>query len=457
MEEQEQTSINNSNNVDEKSHGIILLPILATIFGGYAVLFKAAPLLVYFAFFTFGLSNLPYVIIRLIPPNDAFLFESWNSFSLLKFPYYNLILLKGILLGILIGWIVLKVRKKPFTLKRLARYVGANAVVLFIMLNALLGYSHASNQTPEKIVAYCNSGVGEYSQASYDNCVKDSFNALAKKYNIKVEDMPIGIDRNMWAYRSADLKITECLQTKERKINQGFRSDEEYIVFFGFIEFDSEGTLKPVLNGGAKITRDQESNIFNGQEYGILDNGKMQDGESVLIGDHWLIPQYLKVLGYDAKEFYSRFDQHGFDDDTCRCDECGVYNDRDDGCTYNHRYVDDGCTQLGVHCGCYDEYMQSTGALSEYLDNADQCIEVSVAEHHEKSGALKKIQTYIGGMVDGRGGHIHGESVKEGTPESILKTLKAEHPKRQYIFVHEESGQFQTYFSVYEYQDKAGD
>ena len=290
-----------------------------------------------------------------------------------------------------------------------------------------------------------------------DNVGMPELLILADAYGIEVSNKKIKVAERC-GYQEP--KITEVIQTTEFNIKKAIyahNSDEKRAVFFGFIKFDSEGTLKPVLNGGAKITRDQESNIFNGQEYGILDNGTMQDGESVLIGDHWLIPQYLKVLGYDAEEFYSRFDTTGFEDDTYRCNECGVYDDRDNGCTYNHRYVDDGCTQLGVHCGCYDEYMQSTDALSEYLDNADQCIEASVADHHEESGVLKKVQTYIGGMVDGRGGHIHGESVPEGTPESILKTLKAEHPKRQYLFVHEESGQFQTYFSVYEYQDKAGD
>lgn len=273
---------------------------------------------------------------------------------------------------------------------------------------------------------------------------------LAKKYKIDlVDQLPELNDKR----RYNELKVSEAVQTTENNIKKGMYNnpDEVWPVYLGFIELGNKGTLKPVLKCGKKITDDQEYELFNNQEYGVMDNGEMHGGGTVLIGDHWLIPQYLTVLGYDAKEFYSRFEHTGFEDDTFRCDDCGVYDHGDDGYTYNHRILD-SCDRVGINCGCYDERLKTIEVLEEYVDNANQCVEASVVEHHEASGVLVKVQTYIGGIVDGRGGCINGEIVDDGDPEKILKTLKAKNPDKQYVFVHEESGQFQTYFSVYEYR-----
>ena len=59
-------------------------------------------------------------------------------------------------------------------------------------------------------------------------------------------------------------------------------------------------------------------------------------------------------------------------------------------------------------------------------------------------------------MVDGRGGYFNGKSTREGTPKSVLAEYMALKPDSVFLFTHDESGQFQTYFSIWEIkQDNA--
>lgn len=278
--------------------------------------------------------------------------------------------------------------------------------------------------------------------------------SLALKHNIEIQDQLVNTENFPRWNRLHGMPVV--LTTERYEDTSGFRNESKTIpIYLGMITVPTGkyDPLEPVAKYGLSITESQRCEIVNMQSYGVENCGEMIDGNSVLIADHWALPVNLKLLGYDPESFYDSFDETGFSDDTFSCDECGKYDNRDDGYTYNHRIVDE-CTQLGINCGCYDEYMQSEDALSEFVNNHDRCVESTVADHHEEAGRLKKLQTYIGGMVDGRGGYINGESVPEGTPESILKELLAKHPNKKYIFVHEESGQFQTYFSVYEVSDE---
>jgi hypothetical protein len=82
-----------------------------------------------------------------------------------------------------------------------------------------------------------------------------------------------------------------------------------------------------------------------------------------------------------------------------------------------------------------------------YVNNPKKCIERDDALELAEKGKINHIETFIGGMVDGRGGRIYGEEVKEGHPEDIFNELSND---KDLIFVLEDQGQFQTYFSVYE-------
>ena|SRR3990167_2843335 len=66
--------------------------------------------------------------------------------------------------------------------------------------------------------------------------------------------------------------------------------------------------------------------------------------------------------------------------------------------------------------------------------------------------AIKYWNTYDGdngGMTDGRGGWFRGELTREGEPETVLAELLERNPEGEYVFSHDESGQFQVYFSVW--------
>lgn len=67
---------------------------------------------------------------------------------------------------------------------------------------------------------------------------------------------------------------------------------------------------------------------------------------------------------------------------------------------------------------------------------------------------LRKIATILGLKVFGRGGRYNGEFTREGKPDDILKNLLKENPGKLYLFTHDESGQFQNYFSVWEVNKK---
>lgn len=117
-------------------------------------------------------------------------------------------------------------------------------------------------------------------------------------------------------------------------------------------------------------------------------------------------------------------------------------------------------TQDGYVCAdCFDAYAEAH--LDDYTDTADECIPLKSAESLEDKGKLKFIERFIGGMVDGRGGRYaddrtRGVYIREGKPADILAKLRAENSGRSYVFSHDESGQFQTYFSVWQIAAKRG-
>lgn len=134
------------------------------------------------------------------------------------------------------------------------------------------------------------------------------------------------------------------------------------------------------------------------------------------------------------------------------CTEC--YDNAFDA---NECYEESGfkITEDGYVCpDCFEAY--AAEHLDDYINAPSRCITLKSAEALRAKGRLKFIERFIGGMTDGRGGSWGGERCSEGHPIEILKALKAKYPKRNYVFSHDESGQFQTYFSVWQVKSKRG-
>jgi len=140
------------------------------------------------------------------------------------------------------------------------------------------------------------------------------------------------------------------------------------------------------------------------------------------------------------------FLQGAYEADLSSCVECCVYHDTDTVYQPEFQFTEDGL----VCDGCFADYLKGDEErLEGYIDKADQCIPLECAENLKKSRRLQHIERFIGGMVDGRGGRYGGEYTREGHPKELLKEFKAKHPTWQFVFSHDESGQFQTYFSIW--------
>lgn len=126
------------------------------------------------------------------------------------------------------------------------------------------------------------------------------------------------------------------------------------------------------------------------------------------------------------------------------CVECNMGHDAD-GYDGGFQFVD-----CDIVCDeCIVDYLVNNNGLDHYIDKPNQCIPLVAAEEFAKKKQLVFVERFISGMVDGRGGIYNGDFVNEGQPIEVLKALKDKHPKNTYVFSHDESGQFQTYFSVW--------
>jgi hypothetical protein len=99
---------------------------------------------------------------------------------------------------------------------------------------------------------------------------------------------------------------------------------------------------------------------------------------------------------------------------------------------------------------CFPSWLNTYG-IDDYINKPNRCIPSEAAEQLVESGKIRFVQRYIGGMTDpGRGGSYGGEHVENGQPKEVVRELLKAKPKGQYICSHDESGQFQVYWSVYE-------
>lgn len=264
---------------------------------------------------------------------------------------------------------------------------------------------------------------------------------------LKPVGKPIDCSKDRYGY--GGITITDAIQIGTVELVTGFdRNSKTLPEYIGFVHIP-EGALPIRESLKTPVTLEQATEIVNNQEYGVSDCGELQGGGTVLVQEDWNYYHAISIAGYCLESFNEVLgvSEHGFSDDTFRCDECGIYDHADNGYTYNHRIVND-CERLGIDCGCFSEYCESNFD-SEYGNDHSKAMELETAEKLETEGKLKHIQRYIGGMTDGRGGYYAGEYTEEGVPETVLEALLESDSSGVYLFTHDESGQFQTYFSVW--------
>lgn len=253
------------------------------------------------------------------------------------------------------------------------------------------------------------------------------------------------------------LVVTHSLELSEKKTKDNGISKESMKVYLGFITVKEYKCL-PIFKGiNKKLTKDQAHDIVNNQAFGVSDTGEI-DGEPLIVMESWNYFHELKLNGYSLESFekaqgITKTKGHvEFDDSVSRCDECGVYDYQDDGYKYNHRIVNGSV--YGINCGCFAKACKNN--LEDFVDDTNTPLELEAAKELEKEGRLVFVERFIGGMVDGRGGSFAGKRVREGTPSEVLAEYKSKHPKAKFVFVHDESGQFQTYFSIWKVKRNVG-
>ena len=251
----------------------------------------------------------------------------------------------------------------------------------------------------------------------------------------------------------SSLMITHSVKLNETVQGQYAYSDKEYQVYLGFItiddrvrQYDTNFRLLPIESINNIINDDLAREIVCNQEYGVSDVAKIGD-DMYMIMEGWNYYHDISMLGYSLSEFEKHFEvqESTFSDEVSSCHECGEWMSDDNGCTYNYRIV--GCTLLGLECGCYHKHAKDN--YMDVVNNGKEFIELDVAKELEDEGKLEFVERFIGGMTDGRGCYYNGEDTREGEPSEILKELLNKSPNNNYIFTHDESGQFQTYFSVW--------
>lgn len=274
---------------------------------------------------------------------------------------------------------------------------------------------------------------------------------LAKKLKLKPLKNKIEIIN-----RYDNIKLSNVIELKDKKIIKDFFNKEEfytqYLALIDLNQFNHVIEFKKSINN--KISEDESYGIINCQSYGIEDVGEHVKGGNVLVKKGWEYYHTLPLLGYSLKHFekINNINHHGFYDDTFWCDHCGLFDDRDDGYTCNYRIVNNKF--FGINCGCFKDFCESDESLDFYKNNTENAMELNSAQSLKNNKKIEFCERFIGGMVDGRGGYWNGQKegsgrCREGDPKSILKEYKSKFPNTDFIFSHDESGQFQTYFSIW--------
>lgn len=243
------------------------------------------------------------------------------------------------------------------------------------------------------------------------------------------------------------LVITHSIRCKETKTPDKFNQRKTIYVNLGLITIPNREYLKETIDN--KVSDEMSYDLINNQDCDLIDFATIGKEDLIVISG-WDYFHFLPLLGYDLKSF-EQGREIIFEDSVSRCSACGEWMYNDNGYQYNYRITNSEL--LGIDCGCFAEHCEKN--LDDFFDDAENPIELEIAENLAKNNKIKFVERFIGGMTDGRGGYWHGKgegcgTVREGNPEEILNDLKNENPEKSYVFSHDESGQFQTYFSVWE-------
>lgn len=292
-----------------------------------------------------------------------------------------------------------------------------------------------------------------------DNAGPKELKAVAKKLGISTRRPVVRpTSKGKWG-GMPESSVTHAMKTGELTEPKGWDKKKQNY-WLGFVTLKEGGTLEPVEKPKSKMTKEQANQIVNYAEYGVRDVGnfsmepKGKDMRVVMESHHYY--SQMELLGYDRMHFeklvgvtdkdYGR----DFDDAVFCCGECGTWDSNDNGYTYNYRIIDG--EQLGINCGCHHEVSKKN--FASHIDNTHTPMELEGAEELEQDGILEHKERFFGGMTDGRSGYFRGESCRSYTPAGALKEYQEKFPKSKFLFSHDESGQFQSYFSIWEVTPK---
>lgn len=251
------------------------------------------------------------------------------------------------------------------------------------------------------------------------------------------------------------LEISHSVELAEIKLDSGFSGKvKEMVMRLGFITIPKSNALKSSKKLNKKVTLEQANEIINNQELGVSDVAEI-DGNPIVVMSGWDYCHGILVLGYSLISFEKHYGVNdkevtrAFEDSVSCCGECGEWDHNDNGYNgYNNNFRVLDCELYGVSCGCYAEACVEN--IDSFVDDAKQCIESDTAETLLKDGKLVKVESFVGGMTDsGRVHNFNGKRVRTSNPESVLKEFKKKYPKAGFVFVREESGKFQTYYTLY--------
>lgn len=263
---------------------------------------------------------------------------------------------------------------------------------------------------------------------------------------------PIGNCKTLEVKQNISITHTVAVETKPRldwhgKIDSRRPIETTRLGFITLNERDAERCgIEVNVELEGELTEAQSYNILNNQAFDFYDFITI-DNEVLLNIETWDAFHYLELLGYSLQKFMESHNckETVFSDSVTSCGQCGEWMFNDNGYTYNYRFVDSEL--LGIACGCYKEHIEQN--WQDRINDTRTPIEKDIAETLEDSGKIEHLERFIGGMTDGRGGYYNGESTREGDPETVLAEYKRNFPSIDFIFTHDESGQFQTYFSIY--------
>lgn len=286
-----------------------------------------------------------------------------------------------------------------------------------------------------------------------DNAGPKELKAIAKQLGIRLKGAPKKSKPGQ-GYQRGSTQMTHFAKTTQKYVRPYFDKKEKYDWYIGFVTLATTGILEPSAKINRKMTQDQFNDIINERAYGVSDVGDFsmvpkETDMRVVMEDHSYYHE-MAMLGYSQKYFEKlagvkdHDDGRDFEDSVFRCDDCGTWDHNDSGYTYNYRIYDGEI--LGINCGCVMERGKKN--FLQFV-NKNTALELEAAEDLESDGLIEHVERFIGGMTDGRGGYFRGESTREGSPEGVLKEFLGKEPRSKFVFTHDESGQFQSYFSIW--------